>query len=121
MASFVVASRGSLTSLSSFVFLGMIIQYHLKCWEESFGGRVTGSVSGETRVLVVGNKPGFSKVQEAHSRPKVRLLSLMDLTQLGMLEAGVQWNDAPDVKIPQFSSGYSNNGKALTASKKDLQ
>ena len=34
----------------------------LKSIIESFGGRVTGDVSGKTDVLVVGKDPGFSKV-----------------------------------------------------------
>lgn len=34
----------------------------------SFGGRVTGSVSGKTDVLLVGKEPGYSKVSQARSR-----------------------------------------------------
>ena len=35
---------------------------------ESFGGRVTGSVSGKTDYLVVGKEPGMSKVSQARDR-----------------------------------------------------
>uniref|UniRef100_A0A7S0N4Q4 Uncharacterized protein n=1 Tax=Pyramimonas obovata TaxID=1411642 RepID=A0A7S0N4Q4_9CHLO len=50
-----------------------------KAMIERFGGKVTGSVSGRTDVLLVGAEPGFSKVSQARSRPKIRLMSIPDM------------------------------------------
>ena len=46
---------------------------------ESFGGRVTGSVSGKTDILLVGKEPGYAKVSQAQSRGGIALLSLEDV------------------------------------------
>ena len=45
---------------------------------QSFGGRVTGSVSGQTDFVVVGKAPGATKVSAARSRgiPTPDLLGL---------------------------------------------
>eukprot|EP00978_Attheya_sp_CCMP212_P033783 scaffold138237_cov50-Attheya_sp.AAC.2 len=91
----------------------------------SFGGRVTGSVSGKTDVLVVGQQPGMSKVSKARASGKVLLMSLMDLKE--GLDVGCTCLETFDVfarkepmKIKDFSMGYKENGLVLTASKKDL-
>lgn len=39
-----------------------------KALVQSFGGRVTSSVSGKTTVLLVGKEPGFQKVSQARER-----------------------------------------------------
>ena len=43
----------------------------LKSIIEKFGGRVTGSVSGRTDVLLAGKEPGASKVNKAESKGTV--------------------------------------------------
>jgi hypothetical protein len=78
---------------------------------EAFGGRVTGSVSGKTTMLVVGKAPGFSKVSQARSKTRCRLVSLSDL------KAVVEGKAVADVarkpmKISGFSSGYYGNSVA---------
>jgi hypothetical protein len=91
----------------------------------SFGGRVTGSVSGKTDVLVVGQQPGMSKVSKARASGKVLLMSIHDLKEgldLGCtcLENFDAFSRTEPMKIKDFSMGYKENGLALTASKKDL-
>lgn len=102
----------------------------VKAMLQSFGGRVTGSVSGKTNVLVVGKEPGMSKVSAARARKNILLASLHDL-KLG-LDSGLPALEDFDVssrketmKIESFSSGYNYahggyNGLALAASKADL-
>jgi hypothetical protein len=95
----------------------------------SFGGRVTGSVSGKTDVLLVGKEPGMSKVSKARASSKVLLVSLMDLKQ-GLDDGNSCLEDFPvfskeePMKIKDFSMGYAksggHNGLALSASKKEL-
>ena len=84
---------------------------------ESFGGRVTGSVSGKTSFLLVGKEPGMSKVSNARGR-NIQLMGLHDLKQVC---EGLALQDAQPAVIGAFSSGYSRNGNALTASRQDLQ
>jgi hypothetical protein len=106
---------------------------NVKAMIVAFGGRVTGSVSGKTNVLVVGKQPGMSKVSQARARgPKqIVLASLQDL-KLG-LDTGcpsledfpVVNSDEPTMKIESFSKGYSysrggHNGLVLEASKVEL-
>ena len=55
---------------------------------ESFGGRVTSSVSGKTDVLLVGKEPGMSKVTQARNKPGVILMNLGQLAE--ELHAGRQ-------------------------------
>ena len=42
---------------------------------QSFGGKVTGSVSGRTDILVVGKQPGFSKVPSCYPLTHVTTLT----------------------------------------------
>jgi hypothetical protein len=84
---------------------------------ESFGGRVTGSVSGKTSFLLVGKEPGMSKVSKARGR-SIQLMGLHDLKQVC---EGLSLQDAQPAVIAAFSSGYGNNGKALTASRQELE
>jgi hypothetical protein len=85
---------------------------------ESFGGRVTGSVSGKTDMLIVGKDPGFSKVSQARGR-SVTLLSLKDLKE-GIESNCLEYTRHEDLKISSFSSGYKNNSAALSASSSDF-
>ena len=41
---------------------------------EAFGGKVTGSVSGRTHILVVGKEPGLGKVSQAEGQPSCQLM-----------------------------------------------
>jgi NAD-dependent DNA ligase len=41
---------------------------------EAFGGKVTGSVSGRTHILVVGKEPGLGKVSQAEAQPGCQLM-----------------------------------------------
>ncbi|EGB02801.1 hypothetical protein AURANDRAFT_68555, partial [Aureococcus anophagefferens] len=80
---------------------------------ESFGGRVTGAVSGKTDILIVGKEPGMSKVSKARAA-NVTLMTLHDL-KLGIAHGDVLAAAQP-VVIKVFSAGYGGNGLALGAS-----
>lgn len=71
---------------------------------ESFGGRVTGSVSGKTSYLVVGKAPGASKVSQAVAKgvPTVDLAGLKAVLEGG---PGASLADAPPAHIGEFSTG----------------
>lgn len=91
----------------------------LKALVASFGGRVTGSVSGKTDILIVGKDPGFSKVSEARKR-SIQLVGLKDLA-LGLQAAGgMDIVDIKPMKIKNFSSGYRGNGLVTSASEEEL-
>ena len=51
----------------------------MKAMVQSFGGRVTGSISGKTDLLIVGKKPSEDKVSKARANPKITLMSIHDL------------------------------------------
>jgi len=83
----------------------------------SFGGKVSSAVSGKTDVLVVGKKPGFSKVGKARKQSNTRLLDLQDM------KVGLQRGSLGDakaqktLKIEGFATGFGQrrggpNGKA---------
>lgn len=99
---------------------------------EAFGGTVTGSVSGKTGKLklnitcfffrislmvyhckdyvIVGRKPGASKVGKAHQRG-IPLLDILSLERL--LYGRTQFEqiaNEPPPRIEAFSSGYGGNG-----------
>ena len=80
---------------------------------DSFGGKVTGSVSGKTDLLVVGKDPGFSKVSNARSKPRCTLVSLQTLTKL--IYGHLLENVAKPMEIDSFSSGFAGNGLAVQA------
>ena len=96
----------------------------IKAMIESFGGKVTSSISGKTDILVVGKSPGLSKVTQARSKSSVVMMSLLDIAngiKVGLIEAPAQ-----PLKIDSFSSGYTfksgqSNGLALTATQKQLE
>ena len=84
---------------------------------ESFGGRVTGAVSGKTDVLLVGTDPGMSKVSKARGQPGCMVVSLEKMCEL--LHAGYMLPDkgsseaeelTKTTKITSFSAGYQLKG-----------
>ena len=81
---------------------------------ESFGGRVTGAVSGKTDILVVGKQPGFAKVTDARHAANATLMTLHDL-ELGIERGDVAAAVKP-VVIESFSKGFEGNGLAAKAS-----
>ena len=94
---------------------------------ESFGGRVTGSVSGRTDFVLVGKEPGMKKVSEGRSQPRCALVNLQQMC--GVLNSGgaLPVGDSEeakrltaDVHITSFSAGYGANGLALKASREEL-
>ena len=80
----------------------------VKAMIQSFGGRVTGSVSGKTDYVLVGASPGSTKVSAANARglptPDIQGLKLTLET------AGATLELAPSARITSLSSGYRNNG-----------
>ena len=75
---------------------------------ESFGGRVTSSVSGRTDVLLVGKEPGYAKVAAAQGRG-CALLSLEDVRRglvSGSLDEVTRLRRRSPVEIEDFSAGY---------------
>ncbi|KAG2485002.1 hypothetical protein HYH03_016205 [Edaphochlamys debaryana] len=78
---------------------------------ESFGGRVTGSVSGKTNFLVVGQEPGASKVGQARARG-VKLVDVMALKAELEGAPGASLEAAPAPVIGSFSAGYNGNSVA---------
>jgi hypothetical protein len=91
----------------------------LKLLVASFGGRVTGSVSGKTDILIVGKEPGFSKVSQARAKG-IQLMGLRDLALGLSSEAGMQLADIKPMKIQNFSRGFGGNSLANEASAGDL-
>ena len=91
----------------------------VKAMIESFGGKVTSSISGKTDILIVGKSPGLSKVTQARSRDKVQMFSLQEIASgicAGLIEA-----PAEPMKIASFSKGFTfrngeSNGLAVNAS-----
>ncbi|KAI8897827.1 hypothetical protein BC833DRAFT_592187 [Globomyces pollinis-pini] len=90
----------------------------LKKMIQDFGGRVTGSVSGKTDILVVGQQPGLSKVSKARNQPRCQLMSLQDLT--GSIEGKHSLEDVEPLMIDSFSHGYGGNGLAMIASSSEM-
>lgn len=97
---------------------------------EAFGGRVTGSISGKTDVLVVGKDPGFSKVSKARAQNGIHLASLKEIKEgldagLASIEEFAFCNREQPMMIQNFSAGFKTrdgfNGLALEASKEDLE
>ena len=85
----------------------------------SFGGRVTGSVSGKTTVLLVGKEPGMSKVSKARGLPSCRLMGLRDV-DAAIRAGGIEEVKAEPVLIESFSGGWRGNGLAKHASEAEL-
>mmetsp|Transcript_118901 Transcript_118901/g.296636 ORF Transcript_118901/g.296636 Transcript_118901/m.296636 type:complete len:449 (+) Transcript_118901:82-1428(+) len=70
----------------------------------SFGGKVSGSVSGKTDVLVVGKNPGSSKVAQARKQSNTRLVGLQDM-KVG-LQRGSLGDSQKPLKIESFARGF---------------
>lgn len=79
----------------------------LKSMCESFGARVTSSISGKTGMLIVGKEPGASKVSKASASAKCQLVSLADLTLSIQGEQKLETVAPPEIE--SFSEGYSGN------------
>jgi hypothetical protein len=85
---------------------------------ESFGGKVTGSVSGRTTLLLCGKEPGYKKVSEACATGKARLVTLSDLK--AWIEGRPQRLEGPgpsQITIGDFSPGFYGNSLASKNSK----
>jgi len=83
----------------------------------SFGGKVTGSISGKTDYLLVGKEPGMSKVKKANAQNVTRL----NLDDLKNLCEGGSADDIKAIQITSFSKGFGGkNGLALEASAAEL-
>ncbi len=80
----------------------------VKAMIESFGGRVTASVSGRTNYVLVGAEPGSGKVSAARERgiptPDIQGLKLTLETRGAALE------HAAPARITSLSSGFKDNG-----------
>jgi len=92
---------------------------------ESFGGRVTGSVSGKTDILLVGHQPGMKKVEQAREKG----IALMTIDQIcpalnGSVSLEAVMNPAAPLVIHEFSAGFEKrdgfNGLALQANEQRL-
>ncbi|KAH8076371.1 hypothetical protein JL721_369 [Aureococcus anophagefferens] len=77
---------------------------------ESFGGRVTSSISGRTDILIVGKEPGMSKVSKARAA-NVTLMTLHDL-KLGIEGGDVAAAVKPSLKEMTALRGYVGRGAA---------
>lgn len=82
----------------------------LKTMCESFGARVTSSISRKTDILVVGREPGMSKVSKASDMAKCQLISLLDLAR--SIEGKQELILAPPPEIATFSTGYEGSDRA---------
>jgi hypothetical protein len=82
----------------------------LKVILESFGARVTSSVSGRTDFLIVGQEPGMSKVSKARAQPKCKLLNLSDMKLA--VEGKKSLGEIEPPQITNYSFGYQGNGLA---------
>jgi hypothetical protein len=82
----------------------------LKVILESFGARVTSSVSGRTDFLIVGQEPGMSKVSKARAQPKCKLLNLSDMKLA--VEGKKSLREIEPPQITNYSFGYQGNGLA---------
>ena len=80
----------------------------LKAILESFGAKVTGSVSGRTDFLIVGREPGMSKVSKARAQPKCQLLDIFDMKLAVEGKKSLVAIEAPT--ITNYSLGYQGNG-----------
>lgn len=80
----------------------------LKLILESFGARVTSSVSGRTDFLIVGQEPGMSKVTKARAQPKCKLLNLSDMKLA--VEGKKSLVEIEPPQITNYSIGYQGNG-----------
>lgn len=77
---------------------------------ESFGARVTSSVSGKTDLLIVGKEPGASKVGKARDSAKCQLVTLADLTLSIQGEQRLEAATDATEQIESFSAGYQTQG-----------
>ena len=97
----------------------------VKAMLQSFGARVTGSVSGRTDFLVVGKAPGMSKVSKARASQRCRMVNLEEM-KLGLENQSIEEIGKKKMLIENFSKGFgyhpgSMNGLADRASVHELE
>lgn len=80
---------------------------------ESFGGKVSSSISGRTDVLVVGKQPGASKVKKARTIRKISLVSIRDV-KVGLERGSLAAAEAKPMVIKDFARGFGPR-RATTA------
>ena len=84
---------------------------------QSFGGRVTGAISGKTDILLIGEQPGASKVSKAR-HANVKLLTINEfLNQLktNTVRDQLLSDPHPELLIDSFSSGFRDNQVMMDA------
>ncbi|KAJ3067507.1 hypothetical protein HDU98_009279 [Podochytrium sp. JEL0797] len=85
----------------------------LKEMLQSFGAKVTGSVSGHTNLLVVGRSPGASKVTKAREQERCQLIIVQDL--VAGIEGQKVLGEVEAPEITSFSSGYHGNALRIVS------
>ncbi|KAL7542647.1 hypothetical protein ACHAXR_011953 [Thalassiosira sp. AJA248-18] len=74
---------------------------NMKAMVESFGGKVTGSISGKTNFVIVGDEPGPKKLEEAKSKG-VPTIDRSTLRKILMGEAELPASSAKDNPQPKL-------------------
>ena len=95
-----------------------------KAMVESFGGRVTGSVSGKTDVLIVGKEPGMSKVSKGRQQERCTLMNLEDFVAAineDKVSSAIEQATTETLMIDNFSTGYGGNGLAFRSSQAAIE
>jgi len=72
---------------------------------QSFGGKVSSSISGRTDVLVVGKSPGASKVKKARANKKISMVSIRDV-KAGIERGCLKAASAKPMVIKDFARGF---------------
>ncbi len=87
----------------------------VKTWLEKHGGRVTGSISGKTSFVLLGDEPGASKVDDAERRklPIVDLKTLREILAAENAQGGsrvmAKLRKTPAPQIETYSSGFDGS------------
>lgn len=90
----------------------------LKKLIERFGGKVTGSVSKKTGLLLVGKEPGGSKLSaaSAHGVKKADAATLLAILKRGRVHPAPGEPEDPDVVVEALSGGFgAKAGRAIGA------
>ena len=91
----------------------------LKKMLQSFGGRVTSSVTSKTSFLIAGKEPGYSKVFKARNMNNCKIIGLNQVIK-GLIKGNKKVLKKALI-INEFSPGFRGNSKALKASINDLK
>lgn len=83
----------------------------LKQLAQEAGFKVTGSISGKTKLLVLGRLPGGEKLNQARAKG----VRVIDLAGFLSLLSGTPVDQVPEADIDglELSNGYGGNGKRL--------